>query len=560
MPYRSIDLSKIRTYPLPQRASKVALENLISPEQDAPPFNNPEISEVAGRIAAARKNDCPVIWMIGGHVVKRGLSPILIDLMERSVITHLASNGATTIHDFEIALKGQTSEDVARSLEDGSFGMAEETGSMMNRAIRSGARKGFGIGESLGEMIAAENSFQFKRYSLLYNAYRLKIPYTVHVAIGTDIIHQHPEADFAAIGWGSGQDFKIFTAAVSELEGGVFCNFGSAVLGPEVFLKALSIVRNLGYTVKKFTTANFDLIPLEDYRKPIGDDVTDYYYRPRKNIVNRPVSLGGRGFHISGDHNVTIPNLHHMLVQALKDDSRFFPDTRGAGDGALQPAAFANSLSQISPNADEVLSKAVQKNPLVADVAESLSAAFTAIQLSFSTGGVLFIGGNGGSMADSLHISGELNKSYLLNRPVPPGHVQRLSRYPEGDELAKHLQVGLPTIPLGINPSLSSAIDNDVPMAHIGIAQELYALGHQGDIFMGISTSGNAHNVYYAALAAKTIGLTVIGLTGRGGGRLAEVADVTIHAPEKVTAKVQQWHIQLYHILCEMLEVHFFKG
>ena len=193
---------------------------------------------------------------------------------------------------------------------------------MMNRAIRAGARDGIGIGEALGRMMAEGSDFQYKQYSLLYNAYRLGIPYTVHVAIGTDIIHQHPEADFAAIGWGSGQDFKVYTAAVSDLEGGVFCNFGSAVLGPEVFLKALSIVRNLGYTVKAFTTANFDLIPLGDYRKPIGDDVTDYYYRPRKNIVNRPVSLGGRGYHITGDHNVTIPNLHHRVLAGLTGDAR----------------------------------------------------------------------------------------------------------------------------------------------------------------------------------------------------------------------------------------------
>ncbi len=560
MPYRAIDLSKIRTYPLPQRASKVALENLISPDKEAPPFDNPELNEVAGRIAAARKHGRPVVWMIGGHVVKRGLSPVLIDLMEKGIITHLASNGATTIHDFEIALKGQTSEDVARSLEDGSFGMAEETGAMMNRAIRAGARDGLGIGEALGRLIATYEAFEFKQYSLLYNAYRLKIPYTVHVAIGTDIIHQHPEADFAAIGWGSGQDFKVYTASISELEGGVFCNFGSSVLGPEVFLKALSIVRNLGYTVKVFTTANFDLIPLVDYRAPIGDDVTDYYYRPRKNIVNRPVSLGGRGYHISGDHNVTIPNLHHLILKEMERGERFEPVQPSEHENGIQLGGQEPYLAQLSPSADEVLSRSVEKNPQVAGISANLEAAFIELQRSFTTGGRLFIAGNGGSMADSLHISGELDKAYLLERPVPPGHAQRLAKYSGGEELAKYLQSGLATIPLGINPSLSSAIDNDVPFAHIGIAQELYALAHPGDVFLGISTSGNASNVYYAAITARALGLTVIGLTGSGGGKLAEVADVVIRAPEKMTAAVQQWHIQIYHILCEMLETHFFKG
>jgi len=153
----------------------------------------------------------------------------------------------------------------------------------------------------------------------VHTAYRLRIPYTVHVAIGTDIIHQHPLADFSAIGWGSGQDFKIYTASVCDLEGGVFCNFGSSVIGPEVFLKALSIARNLGNPVRTFTTANFDLLPLADYRRPIGDDQTDYYYRPRKNIVNRPVSLGGKGFHICGDHRVTISNLHNQVLALLPE-------------------------------------------------------------------------------------------------------------------------------------------------------------------------------------------------------------------------------------------------
>ena len=313
MPYPAIDLSRVRTYSLSQRSSRVMAADLVEPDSPLPSFSNPELDEVGERIVQARRSGAPVIWMIGGHVVKRGLAPVLIDLLERGLITHLASNGAASIHDFEIALQGHTSEDVASSLEDGSFGMAEETGAFMNQAIRQGASAGIGIGEALGKWIASDPGFQFREHSLLYHTYRLQIPYTVHVAIGTDIIHQHPTCDFAALGWAAGQDFKVFTYAVSQLEGGVFCNFGSAVIGPEVFLKAISIVRNLGHSVKVFTTANFDLLPLDDYRKPIGEDQIEYYYRPRKNIVNRPTSLGGKGFHIAGDHRVTIPHLASRL-------------------------------------------------------------------------------------------------------------------------------------------------------------------------------------------------------------------------------------------------------
>ena len=316
MPYPAIDLRKVRTYSLSDRASRVMVGDMIRPETAVPDFNNPELDEIASRILGARQVNAPIIWMIGGHVVKRALAPVLIDLMERGLITHIASNGAAAIHDFEIAFQGQTSEDVASSLADGSFGMAEETGAYMNQAIQMGVPLGMGIGEALGKWIAEDDRFAYRQYSLLYQSYRLNVPYTVHAAIGTDIIHQHPMCDFSAIGWGSGQDFKVFTHAVSQMENGVFCNFGSAVIGPEVFLKAVSVARNLGFPLRKITTANFDLIPLNDYRKPLGDDQLDYYYRPRKNIINRPTALEGKGFHVSGDHVVTIPNLAYRLRSA----------------------------------------------------------------------------------------------------------------------------------------------------------------------------------------------------------------------------------------------------
>lgn len=320
MPYPAIDLSRIHSFSITHRKNRVMVGNLARPSDPLPPYENPELQEVAQAILAARSSGAAVIWMIGGHVVKRGLAPILIDLMQRGVITHLASNGAASIHDFEFALIGQTSEDVARSLEDGSFGMADETGRMMNEAIQVGVNRGEGMGEALGHWIAERQIFPFREYSLSFSAYRLRVPYTVHVAIGTDIIHQHPKVDFAATGWATGQDFKIFTHSVSQMEGGVFCNFGSAVIGPEVFLKAISISRNLGFKVKYITTANFDLLPLNDYHKPISDDSVEYYYRPRKNIINRPTSLGGRGYHICGEHLLTISNLASLLYRGLKND------------------------------------------------------------------------------------------------------------------------------------------------------------------------------------------------------------------------------------------------
>jgi hypothetical protein len=320
MPYPAIDLSLVKTYSLAQRQSRVMVNDLIKP---GIPVDKtiPELAEFAQAMIRSHRQGAPIIWMIGGHVVKRGLALVLVDLMERGLITHLASNGAASIHDFEIAFQGHTSEDVASSLEDGSFGMAEETGAYMNQAIQKGTREGMGIGEALGKWIADNELFEYRQYSLLYHAYRLHIPYTVHIAIGTDIIHQHPSCDFAAIGWGSGQDFKIFTFSVSRMEEGVFCNVGSAVIGPEVFLKALSIARNLGNPLKKITTANFDLVQLSDYRKPIGDDEVEYYYRPRKNVINRPTSLGGRGYHIQGDHKETIPLLHSQLLRKMETSS-----------------------------------------------------------------------------------------------------------------------------------------------------------------------------------------------------------------------------------------------
>ncbi len=554
MSYRTVDLSRVRTYPLPKRHNRVALENLVMPGAPAPDFDSPDLEEVAQRVAAARQAGRPVIWMIGAHVVKRGLAPLLIDLMERGIITHLASNGATTIHDFEIALQGSTSEDVASSLETGMFGMAEETGRLMNQAIRAGAGDGLGIGEALGRLVAESDDFTYRQHSLLYTAYRLRIPFTVHVALGTDIIHQHPLVDFAALGWASGQDFKIFTAAVCELEGGVFCNFGSSVIGPEVFLKALSIARNLGNPVRVFTTANFDLVPLGDYRRPVGDDVPDYYYRPRKNIVNRPVSLGGKGFHICGDHLATIPNLHRRVLSLLEGID--LPAT-------AQEDPQVNPLERVAvayPPAAPALRVMVERYPELCACVPALVRAFEALMRAFRAGSAFFVCGNGGSMADSLHIAGELDKSFRHPRPLTEAQRRRLEDQPGGRELAGHLQQGLRTIALGANQALASATANDNPLAHIGFAQELFALGRPGDVLLGISTSGLAQNVRYAASVAHALNMTVIALTGPQDSPLADQADIAIRAPGKDTPEIQGWHIQLYHVLCDMLESAVFDG
>ncbi|MFQ6095389.1 MAG: SIS domain-containing protein [Candidatus Bathyarchaeia archaeon] len=549
-----IDFSKIKTYPIAQRKNLVTLKDLISPEAPPPPFDNPDLCEVADSIVEARKNGRPVVWMMGAHVIKSGLSLIVIDLMKRGIITHVASNGAVTIHDFEIALIGETSEDVATSIEDGTFGMAEETGLLMNLAVQQGVRDGLGYGESLGRMIAEDDRFKFREYSVLYNAYRLRIPFTVHVALGTDIIHQHPRCNFAVLGEATERDFKTYTATVSQLEGGVFLNFGSAVIGPEVFLKALSIARNLGFRVAKFTTVNFDLKPIKDYRRPRSKDDPDYYYRPLKNIVIRPPSMGGKGFHITGDHMVTIPNLHHMILRRLKESSIVL---ELPPSGTARPLSLQTQMEEITqtyPAVKAMIDDFVRRSPNLNSVRADLIRAYRAINHCFETGGTLFLCGNGGSFADAFHISAELMKSFKRKRPIPEYKRRWFKELPRGDLVAGSLEEGLRAVVLGANHSLSSAVENDNPTRNMAFAQELYALARKGDVLMGISTSGNAENVLYAVVTAKALGLTVIALTGEEGGKLAKIADIAIRVPASETSRVQDLHTRVYHSLCEMLE------
>ncbi len=318
---KGIDLSKSNTYSTEGRHNLVRIDNLLTPGIDpAAPFDSLEFSRLVAALSAARAKGRPIVCFIGAHVIKCGLSRYLIRLMEQGFITHLAGNGAGSIHDFELAYLGGTSEHVPTAIEDGSFGMWEQTGRWMNEAISEGHRRGMGYGQSLAEYVDANKSkFPHLEDCVFYRGYQMGVPVTYHVTIGTDIIHQHPIADFAAIGGASGVDFSYFCASVAALSDGVYMNIGSAVTGAEVFLKALSIARNQGWPVAPLTTANFDIIPLGDYRSDVSSDHFHYYYRPRKNVLVRPVSLGGQGLYIEGNHKVTIPSLWQRLTVEGRD-------------------------------------------------------------------------------------------------------------------------------------------------------------------------------------------------------------------------------------------------
>lgn len=313
---KRLDFSDVTTYNAAKRVNLVTIDNLMTPGVTPHEVYTADgFDELIERIRTARQNGRPVIWSMGAHVIKNRLSRYLIELIDAGIITHIASNGAGSIHDFELAYLGGTSEDVPTAIEDGSFGMWEETGRWMNEAILAGAKDGIGYGQALGRYIDEHpDRFPYREDCVLYRAYKHDIPATYHIALGTDIIHQHPICDMAAIGRCSGIDFQKMCASVANLDGGVFLNFGSAVIGAEVFLKALSIARNLGYPTFRITTGNFDLVDLGDYRCKIGYEDPNYYYRPRKNIVNRPTSQGGKGWHFCGDHQVTIPTLADRLL------------------------------------------------------------------------------------------------------------------------------------------------------------------------------------------------------------------------------------------------------
>jgi len=309
--YKQIDLKGIRTISIKSRKSKV------TPKDFAKPLGSPsaslrefidslphilignELRDLVSDIVQSRKKGKPVIVMMGAHVIKVGMSPIIIDLLHRGVITHVAMNSAAAIHDVETAMWGHTSEDVAVNLMDGTFGMSKETGEFINKAlIKAFAESSEGYGEALATKIIALKAPN-KAVSILAACYERGIPATVHAAIGTDIVHQQPTMDGAATGELSYRDFKVFVSSVKELQkGGVVLNLGSAVILPEVFLKALTVARNLGFRVQGFSTANFDMIR---------------HYRPQMNVVERPTQRHGRGYSITGHHEIMIPLLAAMI-------------------------------------------------------------------------------------------------------------------------------------------------------------------------------------------------------------------------------------------------------
>ncbi len=311
--YEQIDLNKIATYSIAQRLSKVTISDFARPYQVGASFQQffdalPEIlvgadfKQLVRTVVQAYHDQRQIIAMMGAHVIKCGLSPLIIQLMEAGIIRCLALNGAGIIHDCEVANWGTTSEDVAEALHDGSFGMARETPAFINDALQFGQRHQLGLGEAVGQKIV-QNNCQFQQLSVLAAGYRLKIPVTVHVAIGTDIIHQHGSSDGGVIGELSYRDFRIFAAQVAKLTAGsLVLNFGSAVILPEVFLKALSVARNLGYPAHGFVTANFDMIR---------------HYRPQVNVVQRPTQTGGKGYYFIGHHEIMIPLLTAAILEAL---------------------------------------------------------------------------------------------------------------------------------------------------------------------------------------------------------------------------------------------------
>lgn len=322
MGYKVFDRTRLKLKPLKDRVHDFTISQVLDLEDETPPFEDERIKVIARRIVDARSRGSQVILMMGAHVIKVGLSRFVIELMRRGIVTHVAGNGAVAIHDFELALIGATTESVARYIRTGEFGLWKETG-MINDIAKEAAQEGIGLGEAIGRAIE-EGEFPHKDISILAEGYRLRIPVTIHVGIGYDIIHEHPNCDGAALGASSYNDFLIFASSVEGLEGGVFLNYGTAVMGPEVYLKALSMARNVarseGREISHFTTAVFDLLPLgEDLEKEAPKDDWRYYYRPFKTILVRTVADGGESFYICGDHRATLPALYREVMAAIQE-------------------------------------------------------------------------------------------------------------------------------------------------------------------------------------------------------------------------------------------------
>ncbi len=316
MPYPQFDRSQLHVLSLAEREHDMTLDDVLPLDADLPVLGNPDLATVAERIRRARENGRAVVMLMGAHVIKQGLSRFVLKLLEEGWITHLGGNGACAIHDYELALIGATTESVARYIREGQFGLWQETGGY-NEAAQLAAAQGIGFGEALGKMIE-EGGLPHRDTSIFAGAYRAGVPATVHVGIGLDITHELPGCNGGALGAASYSDFLVFAQALTNLEGGVFLNFGSAVMGPEVYLKALSMVRNVarqrGEEIAHFTTAVFDLLDLPtDFSHTPTKAEPGYYYRPWKTILVRTIADGGESFYIKGDHKLTVSGLYRAL-------------------------------------------------------------------------------------------------------------------------------------------------------------------------------------------------------------------------------------------------------
>lgn len=320
MTFKKFDTTRLVTKPLSERIHDVELEKVLIHVDDFPaPLQDSKIDAVAEAMVEAKRNEAASILMYGGHVIRTGCSLYMIELMKKGLVSHLATNGSGSIHDFEFSLIGESCESVAKYISEGQFGLWQETG-LMNDILKDGVKDGLGAGEAIGRYIW-ENNLRYKEYSVLANAYHLRIPCTVHIGIGSDIIHEHNNANGAVLGEASYIDFLIYAQSITKLEGGVFLNFGSAVTGPEVYLKALAMARNVahqeGKKISHFSTAVFDIhdIPDEGYGiTPPKSDVR-YYFRPWKTILARTVADGGNSYYIKGLHNQTLPSLAKRAIE-----------------------------------------------------------------------------------------------------------------------------------------------------------------------------------------------------------------------------------------------------
>ena len=315
--YEAFDRSRLIIKPLSERKHDMDLGYILKLDEAPPAFDHPQLPQIARRIAAAKERGASRILMMGAHVLKMGCSRYLIDLIERGLVTHIAMNGAGAIHDYELARIGASTESVARYIRSGEFGLWRETGDL-NEIIREAADLGLGLGENVGRRIEASD-FPHKDVSVFAAAYRRGVPVTVHVGIGYDIIHEHPNCDGASLGAASYRDFLIFARAVENLEGGVMLNFGSSIMAPEVYLKALALSRNVahqqGRVIRNFTTAVFDMVPIQgDIHHELPKTDPGYYFRPHKTILVRTVADGGESYYICGDHRGTLPALHRALL------------------------------------------------------------------------------------------------------------------------------------------------------------------------------------------------------------------------------------------------------